>query len=108
MPTLAATGLSPTALRALKSGPVIPTNDRDREEKPSDASAVMRARLEAKRLAGLALGDQRAQKDARTRWRQRVLAERRPVDTHSGSYPGRRIGLSFGRLSEEGDAQAHG
>ena len=87
MPTLATAGLSPTVLRALKSGPVIPTNDREREEKPSDASAVMRARLQAKRLAGLALGDQRAQKDARTRWRQRVLAERRPVDTHSGSYP---------------------
>jgi hypothetical protein len=90
MPTLAATGLSSTVLRALKSGPVIPTNDRDREEKPSDASAVMRARLQAKRLAGLALGDQRAQKDARTRWRQRVLAERNGVAStpHSGSYPG--------------------
>ena len=46
--------LSPTVLRALKSGPVIPTNDRDREEKPSDASAAMPARLQAKRLAGLA------------------------------------------------------
>ena len=36
-----------------------------------------------------------------------MLAERNGVAStpHSGSYPGRRIGLSF--LSEEGAAQAH-